>query len=629
MSLGLEQAGFDVILGIDRDPYHVATFRRNFPLSKALCADIANLDKAEIRKLIGDIHIDLLCGGPPCQGFSHMGKRYSSDPRNALVRHFVRLVIELKPTAFLMENVPGLQASAIKSIFEDAVERLTDNGYRITNPVQALDASQFGVPQRRGRVFLIGFKRESQALFSYPTSSCKHRPSYTSVWDSIRDLPPLSGRKDLFKNDVSPYRSIPLSRLHPYAAIARGEHIDPCDMAYPRIWDTKQCSGCSRVRHRPDVVRLYAATASGAMVPSHNLPRLDPKGLSPTLRAGTDSEHGSFNAPRPIHPYEPRCITVREAARLHGYPDWFRFFPAKWHAHRQIGNSVCPPVARAIGFAIRRALRLRVSKPSQALQLHDTFELAKRRGNRIRRISQLGEWPKILAHLLFKAGLSANGRLRKPTFSVGDVAQAYRLTGARMPRTPPGRLLADIARSRNRHALLAETHRQGFSIAHVGKSGLYGRFVPIGTAGSLECTTSLMIGRAEVKAARPMANSKGVSSSFRKTVAFLQRPSVRKALLSNRRLVVADSAPRRVQNRTLIYCAVQSKTRRQAAIVTQASHRALPELAAVGSLLAKTNARICIIVTAVTKRHLGAVVVARRGARLRVKGHCVFEISAV
>ena len=369
LSLGLEQAGFDVILAVDRDPHHIATFGRNFPLTKTIRADIANLDGAKIRKVIGEIDVDLVCGGPPCQGFSDIGKRHSSDPRNMMMKHFVRLVAELKPKAFLMENVPGLQASKVKSVLDDAVRRLARSGYRITEPVRALDASRFGVPQRRERLFVVGTRTDFRTLVTYPTSSCKHRPAHTSVWDSMRDLPSLSTRKDLFKGDLSAYRSIPNPRLHLYAAIARGQQADPCDLAYPRIWDSTECSGCSRVRHRRDVVRLYAATAPGAMVPSHHLPRLDPKGLSPTLRAGTDSDHGSFNAPRPIHPYEPRCISVREAARLHGYPDWFRFFPAKWHAHRQIGNSVCPPVARALGFSIRRVLQLRAKRPTKALRL--------------------------------------------------------------------------------------------------------------------------------------------------------------------------------------------------------------------------------------------------------------------
>jgi site-specific DNA-cytosine methylase len=544
-----------------------------------------------------------------------------------MIQHFVRLVAELKPKAFLMENVPGLQDSRLKSVLEDAIRRLARSGYRITKPVRALDASRFGVPQRRERLFVVGTRTDFSTLVSYPTSSCKHRPAHTSVWDSIRDLPSLSRRKDLFKDDLSPYRSIPISRLHLYAAIARGQQADPCDLAYPRVWDSAECSGCSRVRHRRDVVRLYAATAPGAMVPSHHLPRLDPKGLSPTLRAGTDSDHGSFNAPRPIHPYEPRCISVREAARLHGYPDWFRFFPAKWHAHRQIGNSVCPPVARALGFSIRRALQLGTTRPSEALRLEDSFELPKSRGKRVRRISQLTEWPKVLAYLLHQASPSADGKLRKPTFSVRDVAEACRLTGARMPRTPAGRLLSDIARSRNRRELLSVALSRGYSVAHVGENGLYGRFVPIGTPGSLESTPSLVIGRNDLETARRIASSKGFSASFPQLIAFLQLPSVRKALLNRGKFVCFDHIRRRINNHAVMYCAIESGTRLSEGIIAVADHRNLPTLSAIRSLLVKADARICIVVSIVTRRHLAGFVVLRRGDGVFVKARSVFKAS--
>src|SRR6185437_14122619 len=110
---------------------------------------------------------------------------------------------------------------------------------------------------------------------------------------------------------------------------------------------------------------VYAATLPGHTVPGHKLPKLHPEGISSTLRAGSDSTHGSYTAPRPIHPYRPRCITAREAARLHGFPDWFAFYPTKWHAYRQIGNAVCPPVARAVGFSILAALGLSPFKPAK------------------------------------------------------------------------------------------------------------------------------------------------------------------------------------------------------------------------------------------------------------------------
>ncbi len=629
LSLGLEQAGFDIILAIDRDPYHAATFQRNFPLSRVLCADVRRLEGRKIRELIGDIDIDLICGGPPCQGFSHIGKRNSSDPRNLLIKHFSRLVAELRPKAFLMENVPALQEAKRKSPLSEAIDSLSAAGYRITTPARALDASNFGVPQRRGRLFVIGIRAEFNSVARYPRSSCNHRPPQPTVWDAICDLPRVSEHRELFEKDTCKYLPTGRSGLHPYAALARGVTIDPCDLAHPRVWDQTMCTGCSRVRHRREVIRLYAATTPGAFVPAHHLPRLNPNGLSPTLRAGTDSEHGSFNAPRPIHPCEPRCITVREAARLHGYPDWFRFHPTKWHAHQQIGNSVCPPVARALGFSIRRALRLRASKPSEALPLSDSFAILRRRGRRVRRIAQLDEWPKVLTHLLKKADPSTSGGLRIPTFSVRDVAEAFRATRARMPRTRPGQFLRDITRSRNRDQLLACIHRRGFSIKEIRRRGVYGQFVPMGTPGAIGSPSSILVAHHEIVRAKRILSSTCTCESLPKVLSFLNRPSVRKALLGNATLVGNGSDPSRISNREVLHCSVRHAVRTDSAVITVAGHRNLPDLSTVHALLAKADARTCILVCPVTNRHVAVIVLSRRAERVSVRARSVFEVHEV
>jgi DNA (cytosine-5)-methyltransferase 1 len=117
--------------------------------------------------------------------------------------------------------------------------------------------------------------------------------------------------------------------------------------------------------------RRFAATAHGDTEPVSRFLKLDPDGVSNTLRAGTASDRGAFTSPRPIHPYSPRCITVREAARLHSYPDWFRFHVTKWHGFRQIGNSVPPLLARAVAAQVREALDATPSRPSAAQSLGD------------------------------------------------------------------------------------------------------------------------------------------------------------------------------------------------------------------------------------------------------------------
>lgn len=155
MSLGFEQAGFDIVLGVDRDAYHCAAHERNFPYGKTLCASVSDLDATQIistAEIKGEI--DIVFGGPPCQGFSTMGKRDIRDPRSSLVGEFVRLVNELQPKSFVMENVPGMQLGKTKEFFEFVVNSLVEAGYDIKLPAQTLVASYFGAPQKRERLFV-------------------------------------------------------------------------------------------------------------------------------------------------------------------------------------------------------------------------------------------------------------------------------------------------------------------------------------------------------------------------------------------------------------------------------------------------------------------------------------------
>ena len=373
MSLGFEQAGFDILFALDCDGHHVAVHRRNFPSHPTLCLPVADLTgKAIFDAIGGPQEIDLVFGGPPCQGFSSMGLRDVQDPRNSLVDEFARLVAEIRPKAFAMENVPGMVAGKTKAIFDRAIGFLEAAGYLIAKPVSILDASDFGVPQKRKRLFLLGVRSDIGVRPAYPIGPQPGQPHRPTVWEAIADLPDVDRHSTLYGSDEIEYDREPES---PYAKVARGLLEDRSDFSYRRRWDRQRCTGCLRIRHSANAVELYAATPPGSTVPGHKLPRLDPNGICSTLRAGSDSTHGSYTAPRPVHPFRPRCITAREAARLHGFPDWFAFFPTKWHAYRQIGNAVCPPVARAVGFSILSALGLAPWKPKKLIALADTFEL--------------------------------------------------------------------------------------------------------------------------------------------------------------------------------------------------------------------------------------------------------------
>jgi len=359
MSLGFEQAGFNVVAAFDSDPRHVQTYKRNFPTTKVFVSDLAKTNGSRLRRLAGlnGQGIDVLFGGPPCQGFSFIGKRQPDDPRNALLYDFARLIRELSPRYFVLENVPGLISGEAIAYLESFIRRTKRAGYVVTEPIAALNASDFGVPQRRKRIFIIG-ARKAESLPSYPKTN-PETASRATVWDAIGDLPNVDDFPYLLDTDLLEES---LGKPAPYAAILRGEMADPGDKYRARARESKGLTGCARTRHSPKTVARFAATEAGKSEPVSRFHRLAKDGISVALRAGTGPERGSFMAPRPIHPVYPRCITVREGARLHSFPDTFLFDSTRWHAFRQIGSSVPPFLARAVAYAILQALDKKVAR---------------------------------------------------------------------------------------------------------------------------------------------------------------------------------------------------------------------------------------------------------------------------
>ncbi len=484
MSLGFEQAGFDILLGVDADGHHVATHARNFPQAPALCRSIIDLDAEGVYAALGGkIELDLVFGGPPCQGFSHMGLRDSADARNDLVEQFARLIAELRPRAFVMENVPGMLSGKTRPILDRTIRFLAEAGYRISLPVRVLDAADFGVPQKRKRLFLLGLRDEGLWTIPYPTGPCPGQPSRPTVWEAIADLPDIEKCEQLFAQDETEYDK---PAMNVYAKIARGRADDPSDLSFPRVWSDRVCSGCWRVRHTEQATSVYAATPPGHTVPGHKLPRLDPDGIAPTLRAGSDSTHGSHTAPRPIHPFQPRCITAREAARLHGFPDWFKFYPLKWHAYRQIGNAVCPPVARAIGREILRILDYSPSRPEQSISLPMDFVLPKDRPRSLKRIPHLVHYPPVVQYLFERAFDASRSELLRARFTFADVQKAIQATGVDLSWTRADTFLSEIARSRNVRRILAPCLSKGYSIRAICEGAFIGEFVSVGEPGTVD-----------------------------------------------------------------------------------------------------------------------------------------------
>jgi DNA (cytosine-5)-methyltransferase 1 len=375
MSLGFEQAGFDVLAAVEIDPIHCATHEYNFPFWTVLCRDITQITGAEIRNqsAIGDRDIDVVFGGPPCQGFSLIGKRVVDDPRNSLVFHFLRVVLELKPKFFVMENVRGLAVGKQQKILETLIEEFRLKGYQVEENYQVLNAVCYGVPQARERLFLLG-AREDFELPKYPQpitqparlNSFKYKnlsnlPTAPTVWDAIGDLPEVEHYPELLRKD---WVIAECRESSHYALVLRAIEQLQDDYSYEREYNLQILSSSMRTRHTVETIRRFKETRHGETEKISRFHKLHPDGICNTLRAGTNQHNGAFTSARPIHPFTPRCITVREAARLHSYPDWFRFHATKWHGFRQVGNSVPPLLAKAVAAEIIRTLNMLPFQPT-------------------------------------------------------------------------------------------------------------------------------------------------------------------------------------------------------------------------------------------------------------------------
>jgi len=389
-SLGMEQAGFDVVVAVEQDPVHAAVYGFNFPHAEVLCTDVCTLSSQTLQEAAargwaahqrqGKVsspwngEIDVVIGGPPCQGFSVMGKRRLDDDRNHLVFHFCRLVAELQPRYFVMENVPGLGQGKHATILKRLQRQFKQAGYRLTRKVKVLNAADFGVPQNRKRLFLLG-TRDGEAPLEYPDpeAALMHKP--ITVRDAIADLPNLEDFPELKQTDevwLTPAQLYSYeTSASPYAKKLRGLS-DHQNLAYPRSWNPQLLTSSRQTQHSAIAHERFLQTPMGQLELISRLRRLDWEKCCHTLRAGTGAERGSYTSPRPIHPHYPRVISVREAARLHSFPDWFRFHATKWHGFRQVGNAVPPLLAQALGRQIVRTLEIVPPLPKQPIKLGDT-----------------------------------------------------------------------------------------------------------------------------------------------------------------------------------------------------------------------------------------------------------------
>jgi DNA (cytosine-5)-methyltransferase 1 len=342
-SLGAHQAGFQVAAAFDHDPILSSSYALNYTNTQVMRRDVSELSGDAIKTIVPE-PIQGVFGGPPCQAFSAIGKRQSTDPRRLLVWHFYRIVKELQPNFFIMENVRGLGFPESIGILNEALSQVKDE-YSILGP-HVWNAADFGAATQRQRLFVIGIHKSCGTSLAFEDIEALKKPPST-VQSALADLSAALavGEEDGF--DL--WRITKRGRPSTYARSLRAQN--------------GQFTGQRSTDHSAEVKRRFDKVPPGAVDPIGRHYRLAWSGQCPTLRAGTGSDRGSYQSVRPIHPEEPRVITVREAARLQGFPDQHRFHPTVWHSFRMIGNSVSPIIAKAMFSAISTKLG---SGPSQA-----------------------------------------------------------------------------------------------------------------------------------------------------------------------------------------------------------------------------------------------------------------------
>lgn len=354
ISLGAARAGFSISSAVELDKRAVQYHGINFPNVRHLTEDVAGLSGKRLLELseVQDGELAGLVGGPPCQGFSDMGLRSSGDPRNELLVHFFRLVAETRPAFFMAENVPGLIQERNKSLLERALS-LVPNNYVVLDPITCR-ASDYGAPTIRTRVFFIGYDPNRVSKLS-SSDFLPRNVEDVRVGDALSGLPAI---RPTWQSEEQSWRRVGSLLDSQYERRIKG--CVPCGVGDPTALENyrtqRLVSGFLGTQHTEETIRRFEILKPGQADGISKCVRLNKRGYCPTLRAGTGPERGGFQAIRPVHPTSPRVISPREAARLQGFPDWYQFHPTKWHAFRQIGNSVSPIVSEALMSSIYRAV---------------------------------------------------------------------------------------------------------------------------------------------------------------------------------------------------------------------------------------------------------------------------------
>jgi DNA (cytosine-5)-methyltransferase 1 len=313
MSEGFQQAGYNVVLGIDHIERFVDTFKKNHKKAKGIVGDIRKLSVDQIKKEIKNKKVDVIVGGPPCQGFSMAGRRDPKDPRNSLFMEYVRIVNGLNPKIFVMENVRGMlsmktaKGERVLDLIEEEFKKI---GYKIK--YQVLTASDYGVPQKRQRLIIIG--TNTKRAITHPQPSHSEKPYIT-----------LDGKK------ILPWKGVS-------SVILDKQEVDKSFFHSQRMIE-----GFRRRKEK----HLSKGNGFGAQFlkmdkPSYTISARYWKDGSDALVKYSDDEI--------------RMLTPLEAARIQSFPDDYEFVGSKKEVYTQIGNAVPPLLGKAIGEHIKKFL---------------------------------------------------------------------------------------------------------------------------------------------------------------------------------------------------------------------------------------------------------------------------------
>lgn len=334
LSLGFSQAGFEVVYANEYDKSIAAAYQKNHPKTIVDSTDIRDVNFEKVfRPYQGKV--DVVVGGPPCQGFSQKGKRIGiNDKRNFMFQQFVKVVKIVEPEFFLLENVPNILSSENGYFGKQIIDTFTKLGYEVTAKV--LKAENFGVPQTRRRAVFLG--RKGKLNFELPDSNGKR----TTVSDAIDDLPQLKSGEG--KNEQSyaraPQNSFQKSMRVKSSGVRNHLATKHSKVALERLTFISLNGTKDDLPARHRTKSIHSGTWT----------RLKPNGFSRTITTRFDTpSSGQFTLP-----FQDRCLTVREAARLQSFPDNFIFYGPKTNQMLQVGNAVPPMMAYEIAKSIKK-----------------------------------------------------------------------------------------------------------------------------------------------------------------------------------------------------------------------------------------------------------------------------------